>query len=97
MPNYNEIVDDKTKVNNAFLGIEKNYRDTALALNKVANVMAQYRRNGCTASTQSALCTDLLLRANAAEAEAQQALLAFNNDGKTMSANVKELGFDVKS
>ncbi|ANP88264.1 hypothetical protein [Rhizobium leguminosarum] len=97
VPNYKEIVDDKTKVNNAFLGIEKNYRDTALALNKAANLMRQYRRNGCKAATQSTLCADLDRRRAIAQAEAEQALLAFNNDGKTMSANVKELGYDVKS
>lgn len=97
VPNYNEIVDDKTKVNNAFLGIEKNYRDTALALNKAEDLMSQYRRNGCKAATQSTLCTDLNRRRAIAQAEAEQELLAFNNDGKTMSANVKELGHDVKS
>ncbi|TBZ68888.1 hypothetical protein [Rhizobium leguminosarum] len=97
VPNYKEIVDDKTKVNNAFLGIEKNYRDTALALNKAADLMSQYRRNGCTPRTQSTLCADLYRRWANAQAEAEQKLLAFNDDGKTMSANVKELGHDVKS
>nr|OAP95975.1 hypothetical protein A4U53_38760 [Rhizobium leguminosarum] len=66
-------------------------------MNKAANLMRQYRRNGCKAATQSTLCADLDRRRAIAQAEAEQALLAFNNDGKTMSANVKELGYDVKS
>ncbi|MQW03096.1 hypothetical protein [Sinorhizobium meliloti] len=95
--NYKEIVDDKTKVNNAFLAMEKNYRDTALALNQAADLMSEYSRNGCKPETQSTLCHDLERRRIKAQAEAEGKLLAFNDDGRTMSANVKELGKDVKS
>ncbi|MDW9825259.1 hypothetical protein GOC19_30655 [Sinorhizobium meliloti] len=96
-PNYDEIVDDKTKVNNAFLAMEKNYRDTALALNNAAYWSSEWRRNGCSPRTQSTLCDDLERRRIKAQAEAEGKLLAFNDDGRTMSANVKELGNDVKS
>lgn len=96
-PNYDEIVDDKTKVNNAFLAMEKNYRDIARALNDAAYWLSEWRRNGCSTRTQSTLCDDLERRRIKAQAEAEGKLLAFNDDGRTMSANVKELGNDVKS
>ncbi|WP_234840008.1 hypothetical protein [Sinorhizobium meliloti] len=96
-PNYDEIVDDKTKVNNAFLGIEKNYRDIALALNNAAFWSSEWRRNGCSPRTQSTLCDDLERRRIKAQAEAEGKLVALNDDGRTMSANVKELASDVKS
>ncbi|MDX0510639.1 hypothetical protein GOL87_26685 [Sinorhizobium medicae] len=96
-PNYDEIVGDKTKVNNAFLAMEKNYRDIARALNNAAFWSSEWRRNGCSPRTQSTLCDDLERRRSKAQAEAEGKLLAFNDDGRTMSANVKELASDVKS
>ncbi|WQP05873.1 hypothetical protein U8C39_29015 [Sinorhizobium meliloti] len=96
-PNYDEILGDKAKVNNAFTAMEKNYRDIALALNKAADLMRDYRRNGCKPETQSTTCADLDRRRAKAQAEAEQKLIAFNDDGRTMSANVKELASDVKS
>lgn len=96
-PNYDEIVDDKTKVNNAFLAMEKNYRDIALALNKAADLGREYRKNGCTTRTQSTRCDDLQRRRANAQADAEKKLVTFNDDGRDMSAYAKELAADVKS
>lgn len=92
-PNYDEILGDKMKVNNAFTAMEKNYRDIALALNDAEYWKREWRRSGCSTRTQSTLCDDLEGRRARAQADAEKKLVAFNEDGKTMSARVKETGF----
>ncbi|WP_322886438.1 hypothetical protein U8C40_15335 [Sinorhizobium medicae] len=97
LPNYHEILGDKMKVNNVFTAMEKNYRDIALALNKAEDLKSEWRRNGCSPRTQSTLCDDLERRRKQAQADAEKKLVTFNDDGRTLSARVKELASDVKS
>ena len=96
-PNYDEIVDDKTKVNNAFTAMEKNYRDIARALNDAAYWSSEWRRIGCSTRTQSTLCDELWDSRARAQAAAEKKLVTFNDDGRDMSAYAKELAADVKS
>ncbi|MDX0937463.1 hypothetical protein GOE04_29140 [Sinorhizobium medicae] len=96
-PNYDEIVGDKTKVNNAFLAMEKNYRDISRALNDAAYWSSEWRRNGCSNRTQSTFCDELWDSRARAQAAAGKKLVTFNDDGRDLSAYAKELAADVKS
>ncbi|MGO7345584.1 hypothetical protein ACC713_35560 [Rhizobium johnstonii] len=95
--NYNEIVDDKTRVNNAFLGIEMNHRDAARAVTSAGKLLRQYQSNGCEPTTPSTLCTDLYRRWAQALAEAQKKVDTLNEDGRAMTVGVQDLDTDVKS
>lgn len=96
-PNYDEIVDDKTKVNNSLVGLERKYQEVARAMTRAAARAVDYRNANCSSPTQSNICSSHDQRRRTATAAADAALVSFNNYGRDLSKNMKELGFDVKS
>ncbi|MFM9900627.1 MAG: hypothetical protein ACKVOT_06400 [Polaromonas sp.] len=96
-PNYDEIVDDKTKVNNALLGIEQKYKEVAQSLTAAAARATEYRNANCSSPTQNNNCASLDQRRRNSQSLADSALVSFNAYGTELSKQIKELAFDVKS
>lgn len=97
VPNYNEIVDDKARATNAHLGIEESYKRAGLALTLAKDRLDAYVRLGCETPRDSTACANLSEQRRAAQAEAELKVAQFNLYGAELSAQLKELAFDVKS